>query len=258
MTVHDQGDAPCVTAPGRPAVPGPLLFARYAYAPNERGYCGPPDPSILLESASNGGDLARLTYLAKRFSGAWPYLELIACCNGIGDALDARVVEAYWVGNALLEQISDSSLSSLRDRLARNNSVSAGPAASPGMCHHSHHVFTVYPWLGILRSGREEPSLTVLDRCRIRWGRVEAVVGDHVIVRARVLDFEGSRLLLGPEVVETARCSVGGVRLAPEVAVNDVVSLHWDWVCDQLSEENLAFLERCTAANLAAANADPA
>ncbi len=234
------------------------MFARYAYPPNERGYCGPPDPSVLFESASNGVDLAQLTHVAKQFSGAWPYLELIASCNGISDPLDSRVVEAYWVGNALLEQISDSSLSSLRDRLASNDSVIAGPALSPGMCHHNHHVFTVYPWLGILRSGREEPSLNVLDRCRIRWGRVEAVAGDHATVRARVLGFEGSRLLLGPEVVETARCSVGGVRLAPEVAVTDVVSLHWDWVCDRLSEENLAFLERCTAVNLAAANAIPA
>jgi hypothetical protein len=57
--------------------------------------------------------------------------------------------------------------------------------------------------------------------------------------------------------VETARRGVGGVGLAPEVAVNDVVSLHWDWVCDRLSPEGLASLKRCTTANLAAVNALP-
>ena len=92
----------------RSAPPGPLLFARYAYPPNELGYCGPTDPGALLESASDGFDLAELAHLATGFAGAWPYLELIAGCNGIADPLDARVVEAYWVGNPLLEKVPDS------------------------------------------------------------------------------------------------------------------------------------------------------
>ena len=29
---------------------GPALFARYAYPPNELGYCGPDDPSVLPSS----------------------------------------------------------------------------------------------------------------------------------------------------------------------------------------------------------------
>ena len=258
----DQGDAARVTATTDSVLPGPLLFARYAYPPNELGYCGPPDPSALLESALNGGDhLAQLSDLAPHFSGAWPYLKLIARCNGISDPLDAQVVEAYWVGNSLLENVPGSALSSLRDDLVDDGNFSLRSRPSPGValgtCHHSYHVFAVYPWLEILRSGRAEPALTVLDRCRIRWGRVEAVDGDRVTIRARTLAFEESRLLLGPERLETARGSVGGAGLASEVAVNDVVSLHWDWVCDRLSPEGLANLERYTSANLAAVNVSP-
>jgi hypothetical protein len=255
----DRGNAVGTAATSEPLSPGPLLFARYAFPPNELGYCGPPNPNALLESAANGVDLERLSSLATRFTGAWPYLELIACCNGITDPLDTRVVEAYWVGNALLEQVPLAALSSLRDRFADHGSLKVGPEPSPmsaaGTCHHSFHVFAVYPWLGILRSGKGGPALTVLDRCRIRWGRVEAVDGDQVTVRNRVLDVEGPRLVLGPEQLETARRSVDGVGLAPEVAVNDVVSLHWDWVCDRLSPEGLASLSRYTAANLTAVNA---
>ena len=75
----------------------------------------------------------------------------------------------------------------------------------------------------------------MLDRCRIRWGYVEAVTGDLVTVRNRLLGFDGSRLVLGPEEVEVARRSLHGVGPAPPVTVGDMVSLHWDWVCDRLT-----------------------
>ena len=50
------------SALARAPVSGPALFARYAYAPNALGYCGPNDPSALLESAALGGptDISRI------------------------------------------------------------------------------------------------------------------------------------------------------------------------------------------------------
>ena len=43
--------------------------------------------------------------LGQKFTGAYPYLRLIADANHIEDAFDDRVVEAYWVGNALLNHV---------------------------------------------------------------------------------------------------------------------------------------------------------
>jgi len=63
----------------------------------------PGDPDALLGAASEGGKQEGLRHVAARFEGAWPYLQLIAACNGIGEPLDRRVVEAYWVGNELLK-----------------------------------------------------------------------------------------------------------------------------------------------------------
>ena len=99
------------------AAPGPVLFARYAYPPNALGYCGPGDPSALLGAAAEGTDVPGLGRLAARFEGAWPYLQLIAACNGLDDPLDRRVVEAYWVGNDLIARVPASALAhSLGDR----------------------------------------------------------------------------------------------------------------------------------------------
>ncbi|MGA2837093.1 MAG: DUF6390 family protein [Acidimicrobiales bacterium] len=242
--------------------PGPLLFARYAYPPNELGYCGPADAGALFGTAGEGTDLRELSHLATGFTGAWPYLELIAGCNGIGDPLDERVVEAYWVGNGLLGQVPATALvTSLDERFERRvgSRFGAMAAAAPlgGVCQHSFHVFAVYPWLGLLRAGMEGPPLTVLDRCRIRWGVVETVSGDTATVRNATLVFDGSRLALGPERVEVARLGIDGIGLAPTVAPGDAVSLHWDWVCDVLPPGRLAWLQRCTAVNLAAVNALP-
>ena len=175
--MSDPVSDPLGAGASRSAPAGPLLFARYAYPPNELGYCGPSDPGALLESASDGLDLAELAHLATGFAGAWPYLELIAGCNGIADPLDARVVEAYWVGNPLLEKVSDAALlSSLSDRFEDRAGRRFGHVASAvplgGVCQHSFHVFAVYPWLGLLRAGMEgapSPCWTVAVSAGATW-----------------------------------------------------------------------------------------
>jgi hypothetical protein len=245
--------------------PGPLLFARYAYPPNALGYCGGADPHALLGAAAGGGgpDLAELRRRAGDFEGAWPYLELIAWCNGIGDPLDPRVVEAYWIGNALLDRVPDETLvASLRDRFERRAGARFGALVDPvprgGVAQHGFHVFAVYPWLGLLRAGMEGAPLTVLDRCRIRPGVVDVVSGELVVVRSRPLAFRGSRLVLGPETREEVRAGSDGLFFASNLERGDRVSLHWDWVCDRLSDRQARALHACTLRNLAAVNASPA
>jgi len=208
--------------------------------------------------SSEGTALHDLSRLAARFEGAWPYLQLIASCNGIADPLDPRVVEAYWTGNELVTRVPPAALAaSLGDRFERRAGSRFGPlvsAAPEGVAQHSFHVFAVYPWLGLLRAGMDGPPLEVLDRCRIRWGHVEAVTGDLVTVRSRRLYFKGSQLLLGDEEDEQVRRGVDGVSLAIDVQPGDVVSLHWDWMCDRLSPHAYNWLRYCTQRNLDAVN----
>lgn len=233
---------------------GPLLFARYAYPPNALGYCGPTDSAALVGAVA-AGDAVEVSHLATRFEGAWPYLQLIAGCSGITDPLDHRVVEAYWVGNALLDLVPRGVLArSLDERFRLRAGGHAGAlgdaVAAGGVAQHSLHVFAVYPWLGLLRAGRGEAPLAVLDRCRIRWGRVLRVEGLVATVVARQLDFVGSCLVLGGPVVEQASV----VALDPPLVPGDVVSLHWDWVCDRLSPDTLGWLVKSTSRNLKAVN----
>ncbi|MEO6208381.1 MAG: DUF6390 family protein, partial [Candidatus Limnocylindrales bacterium] len=88
-------DAPAGTFAPEGPIAGASLFARYAYPPNELGYCGPQDSRAVLEYGAAGVVDRGLVELAKGFAGAWPYLETIAGMAGIPDPLDRRVVEAY-------------------------------------------------------------------------------------------------------------------------------------------------------------------
>jgi hypothetical protein len=237
------------------ATPGPVLFARYAYPPNALGYCGPSDAEALRECAALGVDAPELHALARRFEGAWPYLTLIASATGRPDPLDAAVVEAYWLGNPLLERIPASLLASnLDDRFAaragRHRDELEALARLGGRAHHNFHVFAVYPWVGMLRAGYAEAPLRVLNSCRVRWGRVTALDGaGTATVASRPLWWDGKGLCLAPPAKERVR-----VDASLRVRVGDDVALHWDWLCDVLDARRLARLRHYTATQLRLVN----
>lgn len=238
---------------------GALRFARYAYPPNELGYCGPDGSHRLLEQVAAGADDGDLRRLVRGFEGAWPYLCLIAAANGIADPLDERVVEAYWVGNELLSRVSprlmgDSLELRFRDRAGRSWSRLCAPVPAGALPHHSFHVFGVYPWLGLLRLGRVDEPLRVLDRCRVRWGEVSAVSGGLATVRFQPLTWDGRRLGLGDPVEEQAVVSTEQHGLAGPVGPGDWVALHWDWVCERLDGRGLAALRTHTLRQLHVVN----
>jgi hypothetical protein len=219
------------------------MFVRYAYPPNALGYCGPDG---FRDYAEAGVVDQGLVKQVQAFSGAWPYLELISSGGGIPDPLDRRVVEAYWVGNDLLDrvalgQLGDSMAERFRRQVGNKFQFLAEGVLAGGVPHHSFHVFGVYPWVGLLGNDRMTThALTVLDRCRVRWGKVIAVHGDQATVESRPLRWDGRLLTLGEPAAETARLALDGT--AHGIVPGDWVALHWDWVCDKLTDRQLRAL----------------
>jgi hypothetical protein len=245
-----------------PATGGAVRFVRYAYPPNELGYCGPDASRQLLEQVAAGVDDGDLRRLAQGFEGAWPYLQLIAAANGIPDPLDERVVEAYWLGNALLTRVTPRLMGAsldarFRGRAGASWSRLSAPLAEGALPHHSFQVFGVYPWLGLLREGQGDTPLRVLDRCRVRWGEVVSAGEGLAEVRFRPLTWDGHRLGLGRPIVEDAMVSAGSLGLAGPVAPGDWVALHWDWVCEVLDRRMLVALRTYTLRQLQIVNNMP-
>lgn len=244
---------------------GAAMFARYAYPPNELGYCGPTESAPLLDATRRAGEsTTEMSELARQFDGAWCYLETLADGTGTGngDPLDLQVVEAYWLGNGLLEQLGAATFAhAVTTHFADQHGArltGLATAANPtGMAraHHGFHVFEVYPWTGLLHVGAGQPALSILEQCRIRWGQVLDVSGDHARVRSRPLAWDGHRLSLGAPRVEQPRWAHRGHSLLPAPPHDGSwVAMHWSWICDLLSTRQLVHLRNQTADQLRLTN----
>jgi len=258
-----EADLQAVARPGSagPAVSGPVLFARYAFGPNRLGYCGPEAVRELFELGTAAQpDEPALRQLARGFDGAWPYLELIAGANRIGDPLDRRVVEAYWLGDDLLDAVRPDALGEslaarFRPRLRPDGWrwLAAKPAGG-AVPVHAFHVLDVFPRVGLLRSGSADRIVETMDACRIRWGRVIERDGEWLVVNVVPLRLAAGRLAFGPPRPERVQAWRDGGSFVSGVAVGDVVSVHWSFACDQLGPRELDGLIRWTSHELAIAN----
>jgi hypothetical protein len=229
---------------------GPQLFARYAFMPNRLTYCGGDDNLALFDYCLAGVTDIGLRSLLRKFTGAMPYLQLIAECNAILDPFDARVVEAYWLGNDLLQGVEARALyDSLRDRFgrqmrARDLDLVLGKAPAGAHPHHSFHVLEVCP-----RNGWPQ-ALSFMDNCRISWGKVVALDGSTLIVEVMPLEIVGHRLMLGAAERQTANWEIDGNGFISTTGIGDWISIHWGWACQLLSPRQVANLERWTRYHL--------
>ena len=240
--------------PGAP-LDGTLLFIRYAFMPNRLRYCGGDDNTTLFQHAIAGETDGGVPPLLRKFTGAYPYLALIARANGIADPFDRRVVEAYWVGNALLERVEVRQLyEGLAERYGKQLSgrvrdLVLGKAPAGARPHHSFHVFDVHS-----RVGEIENSLETMDNCRVSWGRVTAIEGPVFVVERQPLHLLAGKLALGPAQPARITRQVDDRGFADRARVGDWLSIHWGWACEVLSDRQRADLERWTTYHLGLAN----
>lgn len=74
--------------------------------PNRLGYCGPDENDVLFDALVNNKPTKELMNALRGFQAAYPYLRFIAHSQGLEDPFDYRAVEAYWIGNDLLQRIA--------------------------------------------------------------------------------------------------------------------------------------------------------
>lgn len=234
------------------SVSGPIRFARFALPPNRLGYCGPGDDALdpsLRDQAD--GDLREI---AAGFEGAYPYLRLLAGANRRPDPLDADVVEAYWIGNELLDRVTPHdfglSIDARFRRRAGGDWRHLGDAIPAGVANHAFHVMHVMPWAGLMRDGIVDEPLRIIDRCRVSWATVVEPLGPatgdglhDVLIRRTPLHWSGSRLVFATPTIERVTSPL-------EVDAGDIVAVHWDWICERIDARQLGWLRTITCRQL--------
>ncbi|OGD66516.1 hypothetical protein A3F08_02285 [Candidatus Berkelbacteria bacterium RIFCSPHIGHO2_12_FULL_36_9] len=238
---------------------GNLLFAKYAFAPNKLKYCGPDDNRAIFDYCVAQQSDQGLVELLKGFEGAYPYLQIIARANKIKDPFDEKVVEAYWIGNNLLKNVSvDDFYDSLKNRFGKKiNSKSmkwllTKPpiGAKP---HHSFHVLDVYTKTGLIRSGIKTNVLETINNCLIMWGRVNRVTCNikhvtQVSIEYNPIILKKGKLIFGKYTTKNIQ------PIFTQPKVGDIVSFHWGNVCDILTEYQVKNLKNWTNYHLQIAN----
>ncbi len=233
---------------------GAEMFARYAYAPNALGYCGPP-----LGAALRDGSVDDVRNAATQFSGAWPYLRVLSKMTGISDPLDDRLVESYWLGGGIgtrldPDEFVEELLAIIGPKAGRYWGHLTADLACEAAANHCFHVFGVYPWSRLLGRGMDEHPLSVLDNCRITWGTVLSRDGDDIEVSCCRLVWDGHALGLSELSARRLDVWADGYSALPNVAVGDQVAIHWGRLCGRLQPDQIHALADSTRRQLHVTN----
>jgi len=160
---------------------GPKIAALYGLIPNQLGFCG-PQQNLLRKFIAGKLMIPEIVPVLEKFEAAYAYYELIAKKNKIKTGpLNKRVIEAYWIGNELLDKVTADDLRQMIiDKFTKPGLLSKEKAAAlakqipdSAKPHHSFHVLI----LGSITGRVNFTGDTKLkDICRIGWGRVTRIV----------------------------------------------------------------------------------
>jgi len=238
---------------------GILRCSRYAFGPNRLHYCGPDANSEIRSYIEEGVADPGLEKLMSQFRTMFPYLRHIAEANGIHNPFDTRVVEAYWIGNDLLENIGEQKFYRhlIEDHEVKKK-VSAksfsymtegiGKGAVP---HHSFHVFEIWRYTGDHEKGE---MLFQMDECRVSWGTVTAVNGPAITVQSEPLLYAQGKLFLGTPTEKKLARRLEAEYDIEQIKPGDIVSIHWSVPCEVITERQAAMLRKYTLRHIALTN----
>lgn len=237
---------------------GLVYCAQYAFPPNSLGYCGPPKNTDLKEYTEEGITDKGLIGILSRFETLYPYLTLIAHENGIKDPFDPRVVEAYWLGNALLTNITQKQIYahfaealSLKKKLKpKDFEWLMGKIPQGSLPTHSFHVLNIFT-----RTGHHATDHTIetMDNCRIGWGKIirnpesGSKENDSIKVETQPLILQNGKLALGKPIMKT-------ILLLNKKLQGTYISFHWNIACDALSLKQVRNLQTYTQIAIDLAN----
>ena len=229
---------------------GPKIAAIYGLIPNKLGLCGPRQ-DLLRKFITGQLSIPQTIPVLEKFEAAYPYYQLIAKKNRISSPFNKRVVEAYWLGNNLLNKVKISDLRQLivekfsgPGRLPKKLALEkAAKIPDDSRPHHSFHVMV----LGSITGSIDFTNKVKLqDTCRIGWGRIQEIKKNKIVV--------GYNPLVVKKTIDFGRAKkkelIWDKDILPSVKIGDWISFHWNYAMQILNEENIINLHKYTQGTL--------
>lgn len=217
-----------------------MLCCKFAGIANRMEHCGPSKAhEVLYDFIRTGQREQEAKEALTRFEGLYAYLKLIADRHGL-DPFDHDVVEAYWIGNGLLDGFTSWDFRTFLPALGKRGLPMSIVRRLQEMVPEGalpHHAFdTLFVGVGQL-TGKVEMTLDNMRNCLVSWGRVDMVIGNKIRVTGPMLGrFAGRYIMTFDAPRHISRPS--GLR--PDIG--DMVAVHWGecvHILDEKQRENL-------------------
>ena len=240
---------------------GILRCSRYSFGPNRLHYCG-PDANAELRAQIEAKDFNfGLVKILREFKTLYPYLCLIAKANNISNPFDTRVVEAYWLGNELLENVGKKRLYNflIDDLEIKKKSKTSelkwleNKIIQGAVPHHSFHVLNLW-WQQGGRNEKVAQEFASLDECRVATGEIVSVNGPEIIVNTEPLIYLAGKIIFGASIRKTLTRQLEAEYDIEQLKPGELVSFHWGVPCEVLNLTQAANLKKYTLQNIAFAN----
>jgi hypothetical protein len=169
------------------------------------------------------------------------------------------VLEAYWIGNDLLEQIPKKKFythllesQQIKRRLGKKSfNLITNKLRHNAVPHHSFHVFNIWQRTGHLQ---QEHTLESMDNCRISWGTVQTIDGPWLLVKTNPLVYQNKKLMLGEPTIKKITRSLDAPIEIDELKPDDIITMHWNTPCEVITHQQALTLKKYTLRHLKLAN----
>ncbi|MDI6820800.1 MAG: DUF6390 family protein [Patescibacteria group bacterium] len=238
---------------------GVLRCTRYAFGPNRLHYCGPDANREVKAYIDEGVTDVGLEQLLAQFKTMYPYLEFIARVNKIQDPFNSRVVEAYWLGNDLLQNIEKRHFhrhliygqqikKKTRSKDFKYMEKKLEQGAVP---HHSFHVLNIWRRTGNVDL---EHDLESLSECSVSSGKVLEVNGPIITVETEPIIYANGKLCFGLPIKKKLTRRLESEYDIEQIKPGDIISIHWNVPCEIISLPQAETLKKYTLQSLNLAN----
>ncbi|MDD2753831.1 MAG: DUF6390 family protein [Candidatus Portnoybacteria bacterium] len=232
---------------------GPKIAALYGLIPNRLGFCG-PQQELLKKFIVGKLSIPEIIPTLEKFEAAYEYYQLIARKNKMPSPFNKKVIEAYWLGNNLLDKITANDLRALiMERFCKPGLLSKKEAKkradmipADSKPHHSFHVLV----LGSITGSVDFTGNTKLkDTCRVGWGRAIKLKTKNEKLKTETIVVKYDPLI-GKNNIKFGRPIEKELtwdrEILPSVEIGDRVSFHWNHAMQKLNEENIINLHKYT------------